>query len=53
MTQKRERKPDNPEQSKRFVETAMEVEADQDREALDRALKKIDPAKHPPAKSRA
>lgn len=31
--------PDDPEQSKRFIDTAKEVEAD-DAEALDRALKK-------------
>jgi hypothetical protein len=33
-------KPDDPEQSKRFVETAKEVEAD-DEMALERAFKKI------------
>ena len=36
------RKPDDPEQSKRFIETAEQVEADDD-EALDRAFKKIAP----------
>ena len=34
-------KPDDPEQYKRFVETAKEVEADDDPEALDNALAKI------------
>jgi hypothetical protein len=34
-------KPDDPEQSKRFIETAEEVGADTDDEALERALKKI------------
>jgi hypothetical protein len=33
-------KPDDPEQSKRFIETAEEVEATDD-EALERAFKKI------------
>ena len=35
-------KPDDPEQSKRFIETAEEVGAD-DVEALERAFKKIAP----------
>jgi hypothetical protein len=34
-------KPDDPEQSKRFVETAEEVSADRDEEALARASKRI------------
>jgi hypothetical protein len=34
-------KPDNPEQSKRFIEAAEEVGADTDDEALERALKGI------------
>ncbi|MGO9401298.1 MAG: hypothetical protein ACLP19_26170 [Xanthobacteraceae bacterium] len=34
-------KPDDPEQSKRFIETAEEVGADTDDEALERAFKKI------------
>lgn len=36
-------KPDDPEQSKRFIETAEEVGADTDDEALERAFKKIIP----------
>jgi hypothetical protein len=40
MTRKLERKPDDPEQSQRFKDTAKELEAD-DRTALDRAFKKI------------
>lgn len=36
-------KPDDPEQSKRFIETAEEVGADTDDEALERAFKKIVP----------
>jgi len=36
-------KPDDPEQSKRFVETAREIEADETGEAFRRALEKIVP----------
>jgi hypothetical protein len=38
-------KPDDAEQSKRFIETAEEVGADTDNEALERVLKKLAPAK--------
>jgi hypothetical protein len=38
-------KPDDPEQSKRFIDTAEEVGADADDEALERAFKKIAPPK--------
>lgn len=41
-------KPDDPEQSKRFIETAEEVGAD-DEEALERAFKKILPASKRPS----
>jgi hypothetical protein len=34
-------KRDDPEQSKRFIETAEQVGADTDAEALERALKKV------------
>ena len=34
-------KPDNPEQSKRFIEAAREAEADETEEGAERALKKI------------
>ena len=40
MMRKPERKPDDPEQSQRFKETAKEVEADNPK-ALDSAFKKI------------
>lgn len=43
-------KPDDPEQSKRFIETAKEVDAD-DEKALDRALKKIADAPKKPIKT--
>lgn len=41
-------KPDDLEQSKRFIETAEEVGADADDEALERAFKKI--TERPPKK---
>lgn len=44
-------KPDDSEQSKRFIETAEEVGADQDDEALTRAFKVIVPAKRNKAPS--
>jgi len=40
MKPKAERKPDDPEQSKRFIETAEQVGAD-DEEVLERAFKRI------------
>ena len=44
MGRKPNPKPDDPEQSKRFIKTAEEVGAD-DAEALERALKKAAPPK--------
>lgn len=41
MTRKPTPKPDDPEQSKRFIDTAKEVGADDDADALERAFKKI------------
>jgi hypothetical protein len=41
MTRKLAPKMDDPEQSKRFIEAAKEVGADEDMEALGRAFKKI------------
>lgn len=38
-------KPDNPAQSKRFVEAAREIEADESGKAFQRALEKIVPPK--------
>ena len=46
-TLKRDPKPDDPEQYKRFVETAKEVEADDDPEVLEKALAKIVTVQHP------
>jgi hypothetical protein len=41
----KERKPDDPEQSKRFIDTAREREADETEEGADRAFKKVVPPK--------
>ena len=38
-------KPDDPEQSRRFVEAARQIEADETGEAVDRAFRKIVPPK--------
>ena len=43
MSKKPAPKPDDPEQSKRFLETAEEVEADKDIGSLERVLKAILP----------
>lgn len=45
MSRKPAPKPDDPAQSKRFIETAEQVGADTDNEALERAFKKIAPQK--------
>jgi len=41
MPRKPKPKPDNPEQFKRFLETARDVEVDESPEALERALRKV------------
>jgi hypothetical protein len=41
MTRKPEPKLDNPEQSKRFIDTAREREADETEEGADKAFKKV------------
>ena len=43
MSKKPKPKPDDPEQYKRFIEIAEEVDADDDPEALSRSLKKTAP----------
>jgi hypothetical protein len=43
--------PDDPEQSKRFIETAREIEVDETGEAFRRAFEKIVPSKLPTPKS--
>lgn len=44
------RKPDDPEQSKRFIDTAIQVGADETESVADRVFKKVVSSK-PPAKS--
>ena len=44
MPRKPAPKPDDPEQSKRFIETARELEADESGKAFERAIKKIVPS---------
>jgi hypothetical protein len=44
MSNAPKRKPDNPEQSKRFIEAAKEAEADETEKGADRGFKKADPA---------
>ena len=41
MSRKQTPKPDNPDQSKRFIDMAREVEADEGDGAFDRAFKKV------------
>ena len=41
MTKKPEPKPDDPAQSKRFIDTAREREADETEEGADKAFKKV------------
>lgn len=41
MARKPERKPDDPEQSKRFIDAAKEAEADETKDGADRAFKKV------------
>lgn len=41
MSRKPKPPPDDPEQSKRFIETAREIGADETREGAERAFKKV------------
>jgi hypothetical protein len=41
MTRKPKPKPDNPDQFKRFIDMAREVEVDESPEALDKAFEKV------------
>jgi len=52
MARKPAPKSDDPEQSKRFIETAEEVGADTDDAALERAFKKIAPQKRDASQKR-
>jgi hypothetical protein len=49
MGRKPDPKPDDPAQSKRFIEAAEETGADSDDKALERAFKKIVPSKKQPS----
>ena len=42
----KEKKQDDPEQSKRFIDTAREREADETEERADKAFKKVVPPKY-------
>lgn len=54
VTNSEDPKPDNPEQFKRFIEMAREVEVDESPDALDRAFNKVvRPKKKPPDPSSA
>jgi len=48
MPRKPKPKPDDPQQSKRFIETAREVGADGDPETFDRAFEKVAREKREP-----
>ena len=50
MTRKPKPKPDDPEEYKRFLETARKVEASDDPKDFDRAFRKIIGAKRPSKK---
>ena len=47
MPRKPKTQPDDPEQFKRFIETAREVEADESPDAIDRAFKRVVRPKRP------
>jgi hypothetical protein len=48
MSRKPKPPPDDPEEFKRFVDMAREVEADESPEAIDRAFNKVIPSRSPP-----
>jgi hypothetical protein len=52
MPRKPQPPPDDPEQSKRFIDTAREIGADESEEGFDRVFKKIVPPKQSPATRR-
>jgi hypothetical protein len=52
MSRKPKLKPDDPEQSKRFIETAKEIGADEDPERFEETFRKIGSAP-PPKKERS
>jgi hypothetical protein len=48
MAKKPKPKPDDSEQSKRFIETAKELETDEDPKAFERAFQRVATRKPPP-----
>ena len=48
MARKPERKPDDPEQSRRFIEAAKEAQADETEKGADVAFRKAVPKSRPP-----
>jgi hypothetical protein len=50
MGRKPDPKPDDPAQSKRFIDAAREAQADESEEGADRAFKKIVSNKKPPSR---
>ncbi len=50
MSQKPIHRPDDPEQSKRFIDAAKEVAADETEKGADRAFKKVATSKPPKAR---
>jgi hypothetical protein len=52
MPRKSKARPDDPEQSKRPVETEGAIGVDEDRESFERAFKKIFPRRPAPPKSK-
>lgn len=51
MTSKPKAKPQDKEQSKRFIEKAREIDADESGEAFERAFKKAVPTRYSPKKA--
>lgn len=52
MSRQPKPKPDDPEQSRRFIETARERETDESQDAFDKAFKKIVPPKPSPSRTK-
>jgi hypothetical protein len=53
MPRKPPPKPDDPQQSKRFIEAAREAEADESKEGADKAFKRVSPSKREPQPPRS
>jgi hypothetical protein len=52
MSDKDKRKPDDPEQSKRFIDTAREIGADESEDGAERAFSKVARPKRPAPKGK-